>query len=71
MPCRRANTKSLTDVELLGQMNVMLFAILDIITSVLARCIYLLAQNSGAQAKLGNEICDPTKTPQVTRRADL
>ncbi|KAG1854210.1 cytochrome P450 [Suillus subalutaceus] len=56
-----SNTERLTDEELLGQMNVMVFAGLDTTTSVLARCIYLLAQHSGAQARLRSEIRNATK----------
>ncbi|KAG1781984.1 cytochrome P450 [Suillus placidus] len=56
-----SNTERLTDAELLGQMNVMVFAGLDTTTSALARCIYLLAQHSGAQARLRSEIRDATK----------
>ncbi|KAG2142324.1 cytochrome P450 [Suillus bovinus] len=56
-----SNTEQLTDAELLGQMNVMVFAGLDTTTSALARCIYLLAQHSGAQARLRSEIRDATK----------
>lgn len=55
-----SNTERLTDDELLGQMNVMVFAGLDTTTSALARCIYLLAQHSGAQARLRSEICNAT-----------
>ncbi|KAG2063024.1 cytochrome P450 [Suillus decipiens] len=57
-----SNTERLTDAELLGQMNVMVFAGLDTTTSALARCIYLLAQHSGAQARLRSEIRDATET---------
>lgn len=39
----------------------MVFAGLDTTTSALARCIYLLAQHSGAQARLRNEIRNATK----------
>ncbi|KAG1824383.1 cytochrome P450 [Suillus subaureus] len=56
-----SNTERLTDDELLGQMNVMVFAGLDTTTSALARSIYLLAQHSGAQARLRSEIRDVTK----------
>ncbi|KAG2369172.1 cytochrome P450 [Suillus spraguei] len=57
-----SNSERLTDAELLGQMNVMVFAGLDTTTSALARCIYLLAQHSGAQARLRSEIRDATET---------
>ncbi|KAG2153237.1 cytochrome P450, partial [Suillus clintonianus] len=57
-----SNAERLTDAELLGQMNVMVFAGLDTTTSALARCIYLLAQHSGAQARLRSEIHDAMKT---------
>ncbi|KAG2137315.1 cytochrome P450 [Suillus cothurnatus] len=56
-----SNTERLRDDELLGQMNVMVFAGLDTTSSALARCIYLLAQDSGAQARLRSEIRDATK----------
>jgi cytochrome P450 len=39
----------------------MVFAGLDTTTSALARCIYLLAQHSGAQARLRDEIRNATK----------
>lgn len=39
----------------------MVFAGLDTTTSALARCIYLLAQHPGAQARLRSEIRDATK----------
>lgn len=56
-----SNAERLTDAELLGQMNVMVFAGLDTTTSALARCIYLLAQHSDTQARLRNEIRNATK----------
>ncbi|KAG1746433.1 cytochrome P450 [Suillus lakei] len=57
-----SDTERLTDAELLGQMNVMVFASLDTTTSALARCVYLLAQHSGAQTRLRSEIRDAMKT---------
>ncbi|KAG2150531.1 cytochrome P450 [Suillus clintonianus] len=68
----KANTASssserLTDAELLGQMNVMVFAGLDTTTSALSRCVYLLAKNPLAQARLRSEIRDaisPTSLSQ-------
>ncbi|KAG1824385.1 cytochrome P450 [Suillus subaureus] len=56
-----SNATKLTDAELLGQMNVMIFAGLDTTTSALARCVYLLAQHPRVQARLRNEISDAMK----------
>ncbi|KAG1746406.1 cytochrome P450 [Suillus lakei] len=57
-----SNATKLTDAELLGQMNVMIFAGLDTTTSALARCVHLLAQHPRAQAKLRSEIGDAMKS---------
>lgn len=53
-----SSSEQLTDAELLGQMNVMVFAGLDTTTSALSRCVYLLAKNPLAQARLRSEIRD-------------
>ncbi|KAG1775387.1 cytochrome P450 [Suillus placidus] len=53
-----SSSEKLTDAELLGQMNVMVFAGLDTTTSALSRCVYLLAKNPLAQARLRSEIRD-------------
>ncbi|KAG0707410.1 cytochrome P450, partial [Suillus ampliporus] len=53
-----SSSEQLTDAELLGQMNVMVFAGLDSTTSALSHCIYLLAKNPLAQARLRSEIRD-------------
>ncbi|KAG1802771.1 cytochrome P450 [Suillus plorans] len=57
-----SSSEQLTDAELLGQMNVMVFAGLDTTTSALSRCIYLLAKNPLAQARLRSEIRDAIKS---------
>ncbi|KAG2146033.1 cytochrome P450 [Suillus bovinus] len=59
-----SSSEQLTDAELLGQMNVMVFAGLDTTTSALSRCIYLLAKNPLAQARLRSEIRDAIKSAQ-------
>lgn len=56
-----SSSEQLTDAELLGQMNVMVFAGLDTTTSALSRCVYLLAKNPLAQARLRSEIRDAIK----------
>ncbi|KAG0694944.1 cytochrome P450 [Suillus ampliporus] len=53
-----SSSEQLTDAELLGQMNVMVFAGLDSTTSALSHCVYLLAENPLAQARLRSEIRD-------------
>ncbi|KAG1879867.1 cytochrome P450 [Suillus subluteus] len=53
-----SSSERLADTELLGQMNVMVFAGLDTTTSALSRCVYLLAKNPLAQARLRSEIRD-------------
>ncbi|KAG1739086.1 cytochrome P450 [Suillus paluster] len=59
-----SNTDQLTDAELFGQMNVMVFAGLDTTTAALARCIYLLAMNPHIQARLRSEIRDAMKSSE-------
>ncbi|KAG1862542.1 cytochrome P450 [Suillus subalutaceus] len=56
-----SSSEQLTDAELLGQMNVMVFAGLDTTTAALSRCVYLLAKNPLAQARLRSEIRDAIK----------
>ncbi|KAG2063836.1 hypothetical protein BDR04DRAFT_359010 [Suillus decipiens] len=63
-PCRRANTERLMDVELLGQMDVMVFAILDTTASVLASLnlsafpIPALKQDSGTKSMIPQRYFD-------------
>lgn len=59
-----SSSERLADAELLGQMNVMVFAGLDTTTSALSRCVYLLAKNPLAQARLRSEIRDVTRSMQ-------
>lgn len=58
----RANASSsevdrLSDAELLGQMNVMIFAGLETTTAALARALYMLAKHPQVQEQLRTEIC--------------
>ncbi|KAG1770512.1 cytochrome P450 [Suillus occidentalis] len=58
----RANASSseidrLSDTELLGQMNVMIFAGLETTTAALARALYMLAKHPHIQEQLRIEIC--------------
>ncbi|OJA19423.1 hypothetical protein AZE42_02259 [Rhizopogon vesiculosus] len=61
----------LTDSELLGQMNVMVFAGLDTTTSALTRCVYLLAQHPSAQARVRSEIRDAIKSSAHEEHIDV
>ncbi|KAG1746408.1 cytochrome P450 [Suillus lakei] len=54
--------ETLDPVGTVCRRHVMVFAGLDTTTSALARCVYLLAQHSGAQARLRSEIRDAMKT---------
>ncbi|KAG1781986.1 cytochrome P450 [Suillus placidus] len=65
------NETKLTDAELLGQMNVMIFAGLDTTTSALARCVYLLAQHPRVQARLRSEISDAMKSSRLQEEDDI
>ncbi|KAG2078916.1 cytochrome P450 [Suillus decipiens] len=62
-----SSSEQLTDAELLGQMNVMVFAGLDTTTSALSRCIYLLAKNPLTQARLRSEIRDAIKSMSLAQ----
>lgn len=62
-----SSSERLTDTELLGQMNVMVFAGLDTTTSALSRCVYLLAKNPLAQARLRSEIRDATRSMSLSQ----
>ncbi|KAG2368095.1 cytochrome P450 [Suillus spraguei] len=62
-----SSSEQLTDAELLGQMNVMVFAGLDTTTSALSRCIYLLAKNPLIQARLRSEIRDAIKSTSLAQ----
>jgi cytochrome P450 len=62
-----SSSEKLTDAELLGQMNVMVFAGLDTTTSALSRCVYLLAKNPLAQARLRSEIRDAINSVSLTQ----
>lgn len=58
----RANASSsevdkLSDTELLGQMNVMIFAGLETTTAAVARALYMLAKHPHIQEQLRTEIC--------------
>ncbi|KIK38713.1 hypothetical protein CY34DRAFT_90524 [Suillus luteus UH-Slu-Lm8-n1] len=61
------SSERLADTELLGQMNVMVFAGLDTTTSALSRCIYLLAKNPLAQARLRSEIRDAIRSMPLSQ----
>ncbi|KAG1723805.1 cytochrome P450 [Suillus lakei] len=50
----------LSDAELLGQMNVMIFAGLETTTAAVARALYMLAKHPDVQAQLRAEISDAT-----------
>jgi len=62
-----SSSERLADAELLGQMNVMVFAGLDTTTSALSRCVYLLAKNPHAQARLRREIRDAVGSASVAK----
>lgn len=66
-----SNVTRLTDAELLGQMNVMIFAGVDTTTSAIARCVYLLAQNPCVQARLRSEISDAMKSSGYQKDGDI
>ncbi|KAG1818048.1 cytochrome P450 [Suillus subaureus] len=62
-----SSLERLADTELLGQMNVMAFAGLDTTTSALSRCVYLLAKNPLAQARLRSEIRDAVRSMSLAQ----
>ncbi|KAG2347625.1 cytochrome P450 [Suillus weaverae] len=62
-----SSSERLADTELLGQMNVMVFAGLDTTTSALSRCVYLLAKNPLAQVRLRSEIRDAIRSTSLTQ----
>ncbi|KAG0706161.1 cytochrome P450 [Suillus ampliporus] len=66
-----SSSEQLTDAELLGQMNVMVFAGLDSTTSALSHCIYLLAKNPLAQARLRSEIRDAIRGTSLAQDGSL
>ncbi|KAG0708663.1 cytochrome P450 [Suillus ampliporus] len=68
---RSSNTDRLTDAELFGQMNVMVFAGLDTTTAALARCIYLLSKNPHIQARLRSEIRDAMMSSRDQENDDI
>lgn len=55
----------LSDVELLGQMNVMIFAGLETTTAAVARALYMLAKHPHVQQQLRAEICDAATAHQA------
>ncbi|KAG2356964.1 cytochrome P450 [Suillus spraguei] len=55
----------LSDAELLGQMNVMIFAGLDTTTAAVARALYMLAKHPHVQQQLRAEICDAVTAHQA------
>ncbi|KAG1829189.1 cytochrome P450 [Suillus variegatus] len=66
----RANASSseadrLSDTELLGQMNVMIFAGLETTTAAVARALYMLAKHPHIQERLRIEICGAMAAYQV------
>ncbi|KAG2345548.1 cytochrome P450 [Suillus weaverae] len=66
----RANASSseadrLSDAELLGQMNVMIFAGLETTTVAVARALYMLAKHPHIQEQLRAEICGAMAAYQV------
>ncbi|KAG2036047.1 cytochrome P450 [Suillus americanus] len=66
----RANASSseadrLSDTELLGQMNVMIFAGLETTTVAVARALYMLAKHPHIQEQLRAEICGAMAAYQV------
>ncbi|KAG2146016.1 cytochrome P450 [Suillus bovinus] len=68
----RANTSSseadrLSDTELLGQMNVMIFAGLETTTVAVARALYMLAKHPDIQEQLRTEICGAMAAHDVDR----
>lgn len=71
----RANASSsepdrLSDTELLGQMNVMIFAGLETTTAAVARALYMLAKHPHIQEQLRAEICDAmAEVPDVHSHA--
>lgn len=66
-----SNVTRLTDAELLGQMNVMIFGGVDTTTSAIARCVYLLAQHPCVQARLRSEISDALKSSGYQKDGDI
>ncbi|KAG1734665.1 cytochrome P450 [Suillus paluster] len=48
----------LSDAELVGQVNVMIFAGLETTTAAVARALYMVAKHPHVQAQLRTEICD-------------
>ncbi|KAG2036791.1 cytochrome P450 [Suillus americanus] len=66
----RANASStegdrLSDAELLGQMNVMIFAGLETTSAAVARALYMLAKHPHVQQQLRAEICDAATAHQA------
>ncbi|KAG2078937.1 cytochrome P450 [Suillus decipiens] len=66
----RANASSsdadaLSDTELLGQMNVMIFAGLETTTAAVARALYMLAKHPYIQEQLRTELCGAMAACQV------
>ncbi|KAG2345549.1 cytochrome P450 [Suillus weaverae] len=55
----------LSDAELLGQMNVMIFAGLETTTAAVARVLYMLAKHPHVQQQLREEICDAMTAHQA------
>ncbi|KAG1812770.1 cytochrome P450 [Suillus subaureus] len=55
----------LSDIELLGQMNVMIFAGLETMTAAVACALYMLAKHPHVQQQLRAEICDAATAHQA------
>ncbi|KAG2352079.1 cytochrome P450 [Suillus spraguei] len=55
----------LSDAELLGQMNVMIFAGLETTTAAVARTLYMLAMHPHVQQQLRADICDAMTAHQA------
>jgi len=60
----------LSDAELLGQMNVMIFAGLETTTAAVARALYMLAKHPHVQQQLRAEICDAVTAHQAVNAKD-
>ncbi|KAG1751445.1 cytochrome P450, partial [Suillus paluster] len=62
-----SSSEQLTDAELLGQTNVVVLGGLETTTFALSCCVYLLAKNPLAQARLRSEIRDAIRSTSLAQ----